>query len=450
MHHCTYCDAQFAKWSGRCDQCGKWGTLIEQEETVIPAVKSSKIKTAAPQSARLFNINQKGCPDRQNTGDPEVNRVLGGGLVPGSLILLSGEPGIGKSTLVTSIAGNISRQDPLPLTKGGVGRGSVLYISGEESAHQLAQRFLRLESSVENINFLEPYPVESLIAAIEKEKPGLVVIDSIQTLSSQETDSPAGSPNMVRYAANLLLAVAKRTNIPILLIGQVTKDGSVAGPKTLEHLVDVVLSIEGDPQHLYRLLRAEKNRFGSIDEVGVFTMTQKGLQAVTNPSARFLEERVNVPGSVITALIEGSRVFLVEIQALVEKTSYGNPIRRASGFDQNRLQMLSAILSKHAGLKLGERDIYINVIGGLTVKEPAADLAVCAAILSAEKNLVSQASTVILGEVGLGGEIRSVPFLERRLTEAERFGLNQAIVPKHKKTPTGIEAKIIKTIKDLL
>ncbi|MBU0646560.1 DNA repair protein RadA [Patescibacteria group bacterium] len=439
MHHCTYCDAQSAKWSGRCDQCGKWGTLIEQEETVVPALKPLKNKAAAPTSARLFDLEQTRRPERLSTGDPEVDRVLGGGLVPGSLTLISGEPGIGKSTLVTSLAGNISQKDK-----------PVLYISGEESAHQLAQRFSRLAASLEHINFLEPYPIESLISAIEKEKPGLAIIDSVQTLNSLEMDSPAGSPNLVRYATSLLLDLAKRTDIPILLIGQVTKDGSVAGPKMLEHLVDVVLSIEGDPQHLYRLLRASKNRFGSTDEVGVFAMTQNGLQAVANPSARFLEERVNVPGSVITALAEGSRVFLVEIQALVEKTAYGNPIRRASGFDQNRLQMLSAILSKHAGLKLGERDIYINVIGGLTVKEPAADLAVCAAILSAEKGVIGQAATVLVGEVGLGGEIRSVPYLERRLTEAQRFGLEHAIVPKHQKTPTKLEVKIVKTIKDLL
>lgn len=440
MHHCSYCDAQFAKWSGRCEQCGKWGTLIEQEETVAPAVKPLKNKAAAPTSARLFDIGQKGQLARLSTRDPEIDRVLGGGLVPGSLVLLSGEPGIGKSTLVTAIAGQFSRAGQ-----------SVLYISGEESAHQLSQRFLRLEIPLEQINFLEPYPIESLVSAVEKEKPELAIIDSVQTLNSLEMDSPAGSPNLVRYATSLLLDLAKRSNIPILLIGQVTKDGSVAGPKMLEHLVDVVLSIEGDPQHLYRLLHANKNRFGSTDEVGVFEMTQKGLQAVANPSARFLAERANVPGSIITALTEGSRVFLVEIQALVEQTAYGNPIRRASGFDQNRLQMLCAILSRHANLKLGEKDVYINVVGGLSVKEPAADLAICAAILSAAKNITQPVPAVVVGEVGLGGEIRSVPFLARRLSEAERFGLAKAVIPAHKKIPAqGVEIHQVKTVKDLL
>ena len=441
MYHCNYCDAQSVKWSGRCSQCGKWGTLIDEaQKNPEPILKNQKNQASPIASQSLKEIEKKEKIKRQSTGDKEIDRVLGGGLVTGSLTLLSGEPGIGKSTLVASVAGTIAQD-----------KKNVLYISGEESAQQLNDRFLRLNIPLKNINFLAPYPIENLIASIEKEKPDLVIIDSVQTLNSSELESPAGNPHMVRYATNLLLDLAKRTNTTILLIGQVTKDGNVAGPKMLEHLVDVVLSIEGDTQHLYRLLHAQKNRFGSTDEVGVFTMTEKGMQAVDNPSAIFLEERTDVPGSVITALTEGSRIFLVEIQALVETTHYGTPIRRASGFDQNRLQMLTAILSKHAGLKLSEKDIYINVVGGLNIKDPSTDLAVCQAIISAEKNIIQKPPTLILGEVGLGGEIRSVPFLDKRLTEAERFGLEQAIIPfTKKKTFKKIKLREIKTVKDLI
>jgi DNA repair protein RadA/Sms len=389
-------------------------------------------------------------PGRIGTGSAEVDRVLGGGVVRGSLVLLSGEPGIGKSTLVAQVAGRITTPNPslksrgdetgsLPLGKREVGGGqSVLYISGEESAPQLAGRFSRLGLDAACVSFLEALPVETIVATIEHEKPTLAIVDSVQTLVSSDLDSASGTPAMVRYATSLLLDLAKRTNIPILLIGQVTKDGYIAGPKTLEHLVDVVVSLEGDPVHAYRILRATKNRFGATDEVGVFEMAADGLRAVENPSARFLEERRNVPGSVIAATVEGSRVFLVEVQALVEKTGYGTPVRRASGFDQNRLQMLCAILSKHAGLKLGEADIYVNVIGGLDLREPAADLAVCAAIVSAAKNRSMPLPTVYVGEVGLGGEVRSVSQIERRVAEAKRMGIETVVTP-----------KTIKTVKDL-
>ena len=271
------------------------------------------------------------------------------------------------------------------------------------------------------------------MATIEKEVPTLVVIDSVQTLTSSEIDSTAGGPTLVRYATALLLDLAKRTNISILLVGQVTKDGSIAGPKTLEHLVDVVVNLEGDPVHSYRMLRATKNRFGATDEIGVFEMTEGGLMAVANPSERFLAERSATPGSVIAATVEGSRVFLVEVQALVETAFYGTPVRRASGFDPNRLQMLVAILSKRAGLKLGDKDVFINVIGGMSLNEPAADLAICAAITGAFKNRADESATVYIGEVGLGGEVRSVPLVERRLMEATRLGLGTAVIPSKSK-----------------
>jgi DNA repair protein RadA/Sms len=416
MFICTHCDSQSPKWSGKCLTCDKWGTFIEEggvSATRSPLSSGKKAKAA--QSTPLKDVAKQNESDRLSTADHEIDRVLGGGVVKGSLVLLSGEPGIGKSTMVAAIAGSI--------------KGDVLYISGEESPTQLAARFERLKKPADTVRFLEPYPVETLVATIEKEAPVLAVIDSVQTLTSSELDSTAGTPTLVRYATSVLLDLAKRTNISILLVGQVTKDGSIAGPKTLEHLVDVVVNLEGDPVHSYRMLRAAKNRFGATDEIGVFEMTETGLLAVENPSERFLAERTTTPGSVIAATVEGSRVFLVEVQALVETAFYGTPVRRASGFDQNRLQMLVAILSKRAGLKLGDKDVYINVIGGMSLNEPAADLAICAAITGAFKNRADESATVYIGEVGLGGEVRSAPLTQRRIHEASRLGIETVVVP---------------------
>ncbi len=415
-------------------ECDKWGTLQKQEEVRLSGPLKS-VKVTAGTSKPLKDVGKQNEHDRISTGDGETDRVLGGGIVRGSLVLLSGEPGIGKSTLVAAIAGSIKE--------------TVLYVSGEESPTQLAARFARLGKSVDSVRVLDPLPIETLVATIEKEAPALVVVDSVQTLSSSQLDSTAGSPTLVRYATSLLLDLAKRTNISVLLVGQVTKDGSIAGPKTLEHLVDAVVNLEGDPVHAYRMLRASKNRFGATDEIGVFEMKQEGLVAVPNPSERFLAERSNTPGSVIAAMVEGSRVFLVEVQALVEKSSYGTPVRRASGFDQGRLQMLIAILSKRAGLKLGEMDVYINVIGGMKLTEPGADLAVCAAINGAFKNTVDEAATVYMGEVGLGGEVRSVPMIEKRLVEIARLGLPRAAVPaKSRGKSKGLEIVKVGNVKE--
>ncbi|MBI2473319.1 DNA repair protein RadA [Candidatus Uhrbacteria bacterium] len=436
MYICTNCDAQSPKWSGKCLECDKWGTLIEESVETNKRSSLSSIKAKPVQSKPLKQIAQQNETDRILTQDKEVDRVLGGGIVRGSLVLLSGEPGIGKSTLVASIAGSIN--------------GDVLYISGEESPTQLASRFDRLKTDINHVRFLEPFPVETLVATLEKEQPMLAIIDSVQTLTSSLIESTSGTPTLVRYATALLLEVAKRTNISILLVGQVTKDGTVAGPKTLEHLVDVVMNLEGDPVHSYRLLRASKNRFGATDEIGVFEMTETGLLAVENPSERFLAERSPTPGSVIAATAEGSRVFLVEVQALVEQSFYGTPVRRASGFDQNRLQMLVAILSKRAGLKLGDKDVYINVIGGMSLQEPAADLAICAAITHAYKNKTDTSATVYMGEVGLGGEIRTAPLTQRRLMEALRLGISCAVIPlKTKLKKIEMELKQISTIKEI-
>jgi len=412
MYVCSHCDTQSLKWAGRCAECGKWGTLTEGG--TAPTRQQTKQQGVARKSAALSAVAASGQTDRVSTKIGEMDRVLGGGIVPGSLVLLSGEPGIGKSTIVAMMAREIPK---------------TLYISGEESAGQLAGRFARLGGVPEGVRFLDVCAVEDIAATIEAEKPSLAIIDSVQTLTANGVDGTAGSPSLVRYATSILVEVAKRTNVPLILVGQVTKDGAVAGPKTLEHLVDVVLNLEGDGAHAFRILRATKNRFGSTDEVGVFEMTGSGLASVENPSARFLEERASVPGSVITAALEGSRVFLIEVQALVEKSSFGMPVRRASGFDQNRLQMLTAILSKRAGLQLGDMDVYVNIIGGLALTEPAADLAVCAAIKSAHRGAAVE-PTVFIGEVGLGGEVRSVPFMDRRIAEAKRMGIDRSATPK--------------------
>ncbi len=425
LYVCSNCDAQSQKWAGRCFECQAWGTLSEVTTEFIRPKQSTSGKTQP--STKLSEITGQNEHVRFLSGETEIDRVLGGGIVKGSLILLSGEPGVGKSTLVAEMAKRF----------GGQGL-SLLYISGEESGAQLKARFVRMGADLTHISFLESEAIESIVKTIEKETPDLVIIDSVQTLASVDMDSPMGSPALVRYATSLLLELAKRTAVSIVLIGQVTKDGAIAGPKTLEHLVDVVLTLEGDRSHPYRWLLATKNRFGATDEVGVFEMTSGGLQPVENPSARFLEERVSVPGSVVAAIVEGTRVFLVEVQALVEKSAYPTPVRRASGFDANRLQMLIAILSKRAGLKLGEQDVYVNVIGGMKLTEPAADLAVCAAIIGASKNIVHERPYVYFGEVGLGGEIRKVPFSEKRIQESKRLGMEQIMGPHTMKTLSDI------------
>ncbi len=434
MFHCKKCDAQFPKWSGRCPECQAWGT-VEEDSGVLASANQAAARDVAPAVPKPLDAGISSA-NKTRTGIAEVDRVLGGGIVSGSLLLLSGEPGVGKSTLVAALAAR-------PNT-------NTLYVSGEESASQLASRFARLSLPTGGVHYLEAEPIETLIATIEKEKPDVAVIDSIQTVGSSLLDSGTGSATTVRYATNLLLQCAKRSRTAILVVGQVTKDGQVAGPKTLEHLVDVVLTLEGDPNHAFRVLRATKNRFGSTDEVGVFEMGHAGLTGVANPSERFLSERANTPGSVVTAALEGSRVFLVEVQALVDKSIYATPVRRASGFDANRLQMLCAILSRRGGVKLAEQDVYVNVIGGMNLSEPSADLAVCAAIASAVSGKTDAEPTVYFGEVGLGGEVRSVLAADRRLAEASRLGITHAVVPKkNAKKISDLTATGISTIQRL-
>ena len=424
MFSCSHCDAQYSKWSGKCNECDHWGTVKEDaDESTSRSAVATNVKAKAKESTSLSEVKSQNEHARLATGDQEIDRVIGGGIVTGSMTLLSGEPGIGKSTLVAAIASNIASM-----------KHDVLYISGEESGVQLKSRFDRIKSNLSQIRFLEMVSLEELIATLEKEKPALAIIDSVQTIYSMNIDATAGSPTLVRYATSALLEVAKRTGISLLLVGQVTKDGTLAGPKTLEHLVDTVLSLTGDPSHELRILEATKNRFGATDEVGVFEMTGEGLKAVENPSARFLAERASVPGSVIATVREGSRIFLVEVQALVEKSFYGTPVRRANGMDQNRLQMLIAILSKRAGLHLGESDVYVNVVGGMQLKDPSSDLAVCAAIIGAAKNRIDATPILYIGEVGLGGEIRNVMAVDKRVAEAKRVGIETSVTPKTMKT----------------
>ncbi len=426
MFHCSHCDAQHLKWQGRCGECGKWGTLAEEVGSAQSKIKNKKGAAAAP-ILNLKNASSR-VETHTSTGTEELDRVLSGGLVPGSVTLLAGEPGVGKSTLVAQLASTFRSGD-----------SGAYYASGEESEGQVLMRFKRLGIDPSPISFSNATDVGSIIAASEKLKPSILIVDSIQTMVPSEVDSLPGSPSSVRAATAQLIGYAKASNVPIVIIGQVTKEGSIAGPKTLEHLVDTLLTLEGDRSSMYRILRASKNRFGSTDEVGIFEMTSAGMKAVTNPSARFLEERAGGSGSVVTCVMEGSRPLLVEIQALAEKSLYANPIRRTSGFDASRLQMLLAIIGKRAGVATSGQDIYVNVVGGMKIKETAADLAVCAAIISSIQDKPVDQNTVVIGELGLGGEVRSVPFLDRRLKEAGRLGLHESISPKNTKHITKLK-----------
>ncbi len=435
---CAKCDAQYPKWSGRCLECGSWGTLHESN---VQSQKS-KVNENFFDNKKLVDFIQVSSEnfERIKTNLSEIDQIFGGGIVKGSLILIGGEPGIGKSTLVLQILKQLAPTSPL------------LYVSGEESAQQIKLRIERLHYTPTNLKFLSETNIEQVCAAINEIKPTIAIVDSIQTVYSDSVASEPGNVAQIRACTVKLLEAAKSTNTPVIIVGHVTKDGSVAGPKTLEHLVDVVLYLEGDRLHGFRILRSSKNRFGSTNEVGVLEMTGEGLMEVKDPTKAFLQANGHqTAGSVISCFMEGSRPFLVEVQALVTPTIFGYPQRKTSGYDLNRLQMLSAVLFKRANLNLNMQDIHLNIVGGFKIAEPAIDLAVAAAIISALKNKPISKDSLILGEVGLGGEVRTVPNLEKRIIEAEKLGFKQIILPdtapekKYK-----IETIAIKNVNDLI
>jgi DNA repair protein RadA/Sms len=404
---------------GRCPDCGEWNSLVETVVEAKSARNARMALTAMQQNQpRLLRDVVADGFERISLAIDEFDRVLGGGLVPGSLVLIGGDPGIGKSTLLLQASAALSADKP------------VLYVSGEESAQQIKLRADRLGLTSEGLYTLTETNVELIIGHIEQLHPRLVVIDSIQTVYLDELDSAAGSVSQVRESAARLMHVAKGQGIPIFLIGHVTKAGAIAGPRVLEHIVDTVLYLEGDRFHAYRLLRCVKNRFGASSEVGVFEMRDVGMAEVTNPSEVFLAERLlNASGSAIAVTLEGTRPLLVEIQALSSTTSFGNPRRTANGIDFNRLLLLTAVLSKRVGVRLSDQDVFVNVVGGLRVGEPAADLAVACAIVSSFRDVPVAGDLAIIGEVGLSGELRAVSQLETRLKEAAKLGFNRCLVP---------------------
>ena len=419
---CQECGSQSPKWLGRCSDCGAWNSYVEEraaESSGTTATAHRYATAGAPSTARLYSEIEVEQFPRLSTGIGEFDRVLGGGVVPGSLVLLGGEPGIGKSTLLLQAAANMARTI-----------GPVLYSSGEESEHQVKSRGERLSIGTAPLYLLAETCLERILEEMARIKPSLVIVDSIQTVYSMKFQSAPGSIGQVREAATQLLFAAKGRNVPTFLVGHVTKDGSLAGPKALEHVVDTVLYFEGERHHSHRVVRAVKNRFGAVSELGVFEMTSGGLRPVPNPSKLFLAERpVNAPGSAVLCSLEGSRPILVEVQALVSSSTYGTARRMANGIDQQRLSLLLAVLEKRAGLHLSGDDVFVNIAGGMTVDEPAADLGVLAAIASSVRNKVIPSTTAMFGEVGLAGEIRGITQAPLRVREAAQMGFQHLVMP---------------------
>jgi DNA repair protein RadA/Sms len=429
VFRCNVCSTEYPRWQGKCSTCNNWDTLVEEKVTSLSG--STK---AAGKVFKLSEIDEVHT-SRMKSGINEFDEVVGGGIVPGSLILLGGDPGVGKSTLALEIAATLSKR--------------MLYVSGEESLYQLKIRAQRIQDGSEIEVFAET-DLGAILSTVEQLKPQLVVIDSIQTMYSEAASGVAGSISQVSNATQALMRTAKDKHISFLIIGHVTKEGYLAGPKTLEHMVDTVLYLEGERFASFRVLRCIKNRFGTTNEVGVFEMTNKGLLPLANPSELFLQEGDRqASGNVVTAILEGSRALLLEIQALNSKTSFGYPKRTASGYDLNRLQLISAIISKRVGINLSDQDLYVNVVGGMKITEPSADLAVALSVISSIKD-ISLANMVVVGELGLSGEVRSVPNLEKRVKEAEKLGFERMIVPSSKVTSKTMELIKVKSLKDAL
>lgn len=433
---CQNCGASYPKWTGKCENCGEWNTLVEQviESKGASAVarSHSRGKILEPQSMR--SIAAEDSVKRLPTGIADLDTVLGGGILPAGVMLLAGQPGIGKSTLLMQVAAHVAEQS------------SVLYVSGEESASQVKLRATRLgATSGDDLQFVASTSADDIAATIRSGQYKLVIIDSIQTLSLEEIASAPGTVSQITNSSNVIIRAAKASGAAVILVGHVTKEGSIAGPKVLEHLVDVVLQFEGDRYGGFKVVRAAKNRYGSTSEAAIFEMNDKGLRVVENPSAALLAERQNADGSVVLATLEGNRPILVEIQALVNSTNFGYPKRTASGFDLNRLNLLIAVLEKRTKLNLSDKDIYVNVVGGLKLADRAADLAVAMAIASAAAGRKLDDGLVVFGEVGLGGEIRSAQGADKRLNEAKKLGFTQAIAP----ATSGKKNSFVKGVKDL-
>lgn len=433
---CQNCGASYPKWTGKCENCGEWNTLVEQivETKGASAVarSSSRGKVLKPQSMR--SIAAEDSVKRLPTGIADLDTVLGGGILPAGVMLLAGQPGIGKSTLLMQVAAHVAEQS------------AVLYVSGEESASQVKLRATRLgATSGDDLQFVASTSADDIAATIRSGRYKLVIIDSIQTLSLEEIASAPGTVSQITNSSNVIIRAAKASGAAVILVGHVTKEGSIAGPKVLEHLVDVVLQFEGDRYGGFKVVRAVKNRYGSTSEAAIFEMNDKGLRVVENPSAALLAERQNADGSVVLATLEGNRPILVEIQALVNSTNFGYPKRTASGFDLNRLNLLIAVLDKRTKLNLSDKDIYVNVVGGLKLADRAADLAVAMAIASAAAGRKLDDGLVVFGEVGLGGEIRSAQGADKRLNEAKKLGFTQAIAP----ATSGKKNSFVKGVKDL-
>ena len=432
---CQNCGTSYGKWTGKCENCGEWNTLVEQaapnigKSVVAKSASSGRVLT--PQTMR--SISAEDGLQRLHTGFKDLDDVLGGGILPGGVVLIAGQPGIGKSTLLLQVTAFVAKTIP------------VLYASGEESSSQVKLRAERLGAEKsEQLNFIATTSADDIAATIRTGAYKLVIIDSIQTLSLDEITSAPGTVSQITNSSNVIIRAAKEAGAAVVLVGHVTKEGSIAGPKVLEHLVDVVLQFEGDRYGGFKVVRASKNRFGSTSEAAIFEMFEEGLRLVENPSAALLAERQDSDGSVVLATIEGTRPLLVEIQALVNPTSFGYPKRTASGFDLNRLNLLIAVLERRTKLNLSDKDIYINVVGGLRLSDQAADLAICMAIASAAAGRKLDTGVVVFGEVGLGGEIRSAIGADRRVAEAKKLGFTKAIAPAAQN-----KNSFIKGVKDL-
>ncbi len=439
---CSECGNRVVKWQGRCNECGAWDSFTE--EVLAPASEKTAVNPQSLSDIRSYKLSEitAGSESRYATGLRELDRVLGGGLVKGSLVLLSGDPGIGKSTIILQMCQTLGE------------KLSILYVSGEESQRQLKLRAQRLRVTTENLNVLTETNVETIDAYIHATRPDIVMIDSIQTMNLPSISSVPGSVSQVRECTNAFLHTAKTLDIPVLVVGHVNKDGAIAGPKVLEHIVDAVLYFEGEKNLTYRVLRAVKNRFGSTNEIGVFEMNDHGLSEVANPSAVLIGGRPhNVSGTCVTCVMEGTRPILAEVQGLVTATGFGNPRRMATGFDFNRLNLLLAVLEKRVGLHFSAFDAYVNIVGGLRLDEPAVDLAVVLALASGLKDTVIREDVIAFGEIGLAGEVRTVLNAEARVLEAARLGFKRCVIPIHnvktlsKKAADSIEVIGVRTIR---